>query len=60
MCPVRALKEWLKECGNLRGYLFRKVMAGDRVDMANRPLVRFEVSSMVMYTNQYIRLLGHF
>jgi hypothetical protein len=41
MCPVTALAEWLTVCGNTEGFLFRKIMAGDRVDMVDRPLVRF-------------------
>jgi hypothetical protein len=39
MCPVRALAQWLMICGNTEGYVFRRIVAGDRVDMVNRPLV---------------------
>jgi hypothetical protein len=39
MCPVRALAHWLKECGFVRGYLFRRIYTGDRVDTSDRPIV---------------------
>jgi hypothetical protein len=40
LCPLRALAEWIAVSGESSGYLFRKIMAGDRVDTTNRPIVR--------------------
>jgi hypothetical protein len=41
MCPVRALAEWIAVCGFNQGYLFRRIMSGDRVDTSDRPIVGF-------------------
>ena len=51
MCPVRALAEWLTVSGNVDGYVFRKVKAGDRVDAENRPLVSFYYLIMILIVN---------
>jgi hypothetical protein len=41
MCPVRALSDWVVECGYAKGYLFRRIYSGDRVSSSDRPVVRF-------------------
>ncbi|KAJ7434193.1 hypothetical protein B0H11DRAFT_1703022, partial [Mycena galericulata] len=39
LCPIRALAEWLVVSGITDGYLFRKIVSGDRVSQQNSHMV---------------------
>lgn len=39
LCPVRALAEWLAISKITLGYLFRKIVSGERVSATDTPLV---------------------
>ena len=41
LCPVRALAEWIDASQIQSGYLFRKIVSGDRVSQNDVPLVGF-------------------
>ncbi|KAH7904261.1 DNA breaking-rejoining enzyme [Hygrophoropsis aurantiaca] len=38
ICPVRALGDWVRASKSNTGYVFRKIMSGDRVSEANVPM----------------------
>src|SRR5271170_3292029 len=39
LCPVRALGDWLAASKINRGFIFRKIVSGDRIAEVNRPMV---------------------
>ncbi|KAG6826038.1 hypothetical protein H0H92_001351 [Tricholoma furcatifolium] len=39
LCPVRALAMWLKTSRVNEGYIFRRIMSGDRISTTNSPMI---------------------
>jgi hypothetical protein len=56
LCPVKALAEWLDVCDHTEGYLFRRVLAGDRVDPESRPMVGTQFNTLVTLLTAHSRI----
>ncbi len=57
LCPVRAIAEWIDASLIQSGYLFRKIVSGDRVSQNDVPLVSFTCIAGVVLLSHILVLL---
>lgn len=59
LCPVRALSEWIVECQYTEGYLFRRILSGERIDTTDRPMVGKWLQNFI-HANVDLKSTEHF
>jgi len=57
LCPVRAMAEWIDASQIESGYLFRKIVSGDRVSQNDVPLVSFTCIAVIVLSSHILVLL---
>lgn len=65
ICPVRALANWISASQITEGFVFRRMMSGDRPNLSNKPMVHicFQLKShnLILYqtSEQFLSMFRH-